>query len=84
MKLWIAPSFRSRRAVSNGGLLLSVAYDLISFMTLFLFLETLTNNLINEAVDSTINQISSSSFEWWASFICSLLVALFRDVFGTL
>ena len=26
MRLWIAPCFRSRRAVSDGGLLLSVAY----------------------------------------------------------
>ena len=35
MKLWIAPCFRSRRVVSNGGLLLSVAYDLICFMRFF-------------------------------------------------
>ena len=35
MKLWIAPSFRSRRVVSNGGLLLSVAYDLTCFMRCF-------------------------------------------------
>ena len=28
MRLWIAPSFRSRRAVQKGGLHLSVAYDL--------------------------------------------------------
>ena len=32
MRLWMAPSFRSRRAVSNGGLLLSVAYDFTCFM----------------------------------------------------
>ena len=30
--LWIAPCFRSRRAVSDGGPLLSVAYDLTCFM----------------------------------------------------
>ena len=35
MKLWIAPCFRSRRAVSNGGLLLSVAYDLTCFIRFF-------------------------------------------------
>ena len=35
MRLWIAPSFRSRRAVSNGGFLLSVAYDLTCFMRFF-------------------------------------------------
>ena len=35
MRLWIAPSFRSRRAVSNGGLLLSVAYDLTCFIRFF-------------------------------------------------
>ena len=35
MKLWIAPCFRSRRAVSNGGLLLSLAYDLICFIRFF-------------------------------------------------
>ncbi len=35
MKLWIAPSFRSRRVVSNGGLLLSVAYDLTCFTRFF-------------------------------------------------
>ena len=37
MRLRIAPCFRSRRAVSNGGLLLSVAYDLTCFMTFFGF-----------------------------------------------
>ena len=36
---------------------------------------------MSEAVDGTINQISSSSFEWWSSFVCSLLVALFREGF---
>ena len=35
MRLRIAPCFRSRRAVSNGGLLLSVAYDLTCFMRFF-------------------------------------------------
>ena len=35
MKLWIAPCFRSRRAVSDSGLLLSVAYDLTCFMSFF-------------------------------------------------
>ena len=32
MTLWIAPRFRSRRAVADGGPLLSVAYDLTCFM----------------------------------------------------
>ena len=35
MRLWIAPSIRSRRAVSGRGLLLSVAYDLTCFMRYF-------------------------------------------------
>ena len=35
MRLSIAPLFRSRRAVSNGGLLLSVAHDLTCFIRLF-------------------------------------------------
>ena len=35
---------------------------------------------INEAADSTINQILKNAARWWSSFICSLLVALFRDV----
>ena len=35
MRLSIAPLFRSRRAVSNGGLLLSVAYDLTCFIRFF-------------------------------------------------
>ena len=37
MKLWIAPCFRSRRAVSDGGLLLSVAYDSTCLVTFFDF-----------------------------------------------
>ena len=53
MRLWIAPCFRSRRAVSNGGPHLSVACDLTCFLRL---LET----CINEAVDSSLSQISSS------------------------
>ena len=35
MRVWIVPCFRSRRAVSDGGLLLSVAYDLTCFMKVF-------------------------------------------------
>ena len=35
MELSIVPFFWSRRAVSNGGLLLSVAYELSCFMRLF-------------------------------------------------
>ena len=35
MRLWIAPCFRSRRALSNGGPHLSVAYDLQCFMRFF-------------------------------------------------
>ena len=37
MRLSIVPSITSRRVVSNGGLHLSVAYDLTSFMTFFRF-----------------------------------------------
>ena len=37
---------------------------------------------MNEAVDSTINQISSSCVRAWSSFACSLHVALFRKGFG--
>ena len=80
MRLSIVPSIRSRWAVSNGGPLLFVAYDL-SFL-LFLF-GTSSDDfgrlcVMNEAVDSTINQIASSSFEWWSSFVCSLQFELFR------
>ena len=35
MRLLIAPLFTSRRAVSNGGLLLSGAYDLTCFIRFF-------------------------------------------------
>ena len=35
MRLLIAPCFRSRRAVPNGGSHLSVAYDLTYFMKVF-------------------------------------------------
>ena len=35
MRLSIVPSIRSRRAVSDGGPLLSVAYDLTCFMRFF-------------------------------------------------
>ena len=35
MMVSIVPSIRSRRAVSNGGPLLSVAYDLTCFMKFF-------------------------------------------------
>ena len=62
MRLSIVPSTRSRRAVSNGGFLLSVAYALTCFMRFFL--TTLLRKCMNEAVDSAINQISSSCVEW--------------------
>ena len=35
MTLWIAPRFRSRRVVSDGGLILTVAYDLTCFIRFF-------------------------------------------------
>ena len=35
MRLRIAPCFRSRRALSDGGFLLSVAYDMTCFMRFF-------------------------------------------------
>ena len=37
MRLWIAPSFRSRRAVQKDGPHLSVAYDLTCFIRFFDF-----------------------------------------------
>ena len=36
---------------------------------------------MNEAVNSTMFQISSSCFEWWSSFVCSLRFDLFHEVF---
>ena len=36
---------------------------------------------MNEGVNGTITQISSSSDEWWSSFVCSLHVALFHEGF---
>ena len=39
IRLSIAPSIRSRRAVPNGGLLFSVAYDLPCFIRFFVFKE---------------------------------------------
>ena len=77
----MVPSIRSRRVVSNGGHHLFVAYDLNCVHDVVLDSIDFDRANINEAVDSTINQISSSSFEWWSSFVCSLLVALFRKAF---
>ena len=89
MRLWIAPCFRSRRAVSNGGILLSVAYGLTCFITfsvLFLvsskeFVFGKACKCLYEAVDGSINQISSSCAQRWSSFVCSFNVALFREGF---
>ena len=67
MKLSIVPSIRPRRAVSNGGPLSSVAYDLPCFMSFFQMFQTLLRKSTNEAVSSTIIQISSSCVEWWSS-----------------
>ena len=39
---------------------------------------------MNEAVDSTIIQISSSCVRWWSSFVCSLRFDLFHEVFWRL
>ena len=36
----------------------------------------------NEAVNSTIHQISSSSAEWWFPFVCSLRFDLFHYDLG--
>ena len=84
MRLWISPCFRSRRAVSNGGSHLSVSYDLTCFVRFFEIVQTLFEKCINQAVDSTIFQISSSCVEWWSSFVCSLRFDLFHDVVWTL
>ena len=82
MRLRVVPLFRSRRAVSNGGLLLSVAYDLTCFMMFFSTLYTLRGKCMHEAVDSAIDQISSSCVEWWSSFVCSLHTGSFHKGFG--
>ena len=37
---------------------------------------------MNEALNGTINQISSSSIEWWSPFVCSLHIANFQRAFG--
>ena len=74
------PSIRSRRVVSNGGLRLSVAYDLTCLMTSFC-LYKLCLKMMNEAVDGAINLISSSNFEWWHSFLCSLRCDMFHEGF---
>ena len=60
MRLWIAPLVRSRRPVPNAGSHLSVGYDLTCFMRCFGF-EKKRNvkDCMNEAVHSTISQISS-------------------------
>ena len=47
--------------------------------TFFLFLRKLCF-FINRAADSTMFQISKNAASWWSSFVCSLSVALFRDV----
>ena len=36
---------------------------------------------MHAAVDSTINQISSSCAEWWSSFVCSLRFGMFHKGF---
>ena len=78
MRLPIVPLFRSRRAVLNGGLLLSVAYDLTCFVDVLNFI---MRECVNEAVVSAIIPISSSSVEWWSSFVCCLRLDLFHAVF---
>ena len=83
-RLSIEPFIRSRWAVSDGGFLLSVAYGLTCFMRFFSTLWTLLRKCMNEAVDSTIYQISSSCVGWWSSFVCSLWFDLFHEVFSTL
>ena len=42
---------------------------------------SLLRTCMNEAVDSTMIQISSSCFGWWSSFICSLRFDLFHGFF---
>ena len=84
MRLRIAPCFRSRRAVSDGGFLLSVAYDLTCFMRFFECYKRCLEKSMNEAVDSTIIQISSSCVEWSSSFACSLRPDLFHEVFDSM
>ena len=65
--------------MSKGGPLLSVAYNLTCLMRFLSLLYTLLRTSMNEAVDGTINQISSSSFEWWSSSVCSLRLHLFHS-----
>ena len=78
MSLSIVPSIISRRVVSNAGLHLSVAHDSTCFMTYFELYKVCLENAW--AIGGAINQISSSSFEWWSSFICNVHVTVFRDV----
>ena len=69
--------------MSGRDLLLFVAYGLTCFMKFFeRYTVCLEHVRINEAVDSTINQISSSCAEWWSPFICRSHVALFSKGFG--
>jgi len=88
-RLALGPSIRSRRAVSNGRPLLSVAYDLSCLITFFVFLYFWSKKFASghvwkclyETVDGSINQISSSCAQRWCSFVCSFNVALLRGVF---
>ena len=71
MLISIVPSIRSRRVVPNGGPHLSVAYDLTCLIRCF-SLKHMVKQFLNEAVNSTINQISSSCVGAWSSFVRSL------------
>ena len=77
MRLSIPLSQRSRRAVPNGGPYLSVAHDLTCFIKLF---ERINNNYcrywMREAMNGTVNQISSSCAGWWSSDVSSLRSSL--------
>ena len=88
MRLSMVPSIRSRRIVSNGGPHLSIAHGSTSFIQIFGIYKLCSEKCVSnkalkymyDAVDGTINQISSSSFEWWSSFFRSLFLALLREV----
>ena len=89
MRLSTLPSNRSRRAVPNGGPLLSVAYDLTCFILLFLLFQFGSKKFVfgnawkclYAAVDGSINEISSSCVQSWSSSVCSFNVALFCEGF---
>ena len=67
------------RVDTTNSQVCSLRFDL--FHEVFWFWKQMLKTYINEAVDSTIIQISSSCAERWSSFVCSLRFDLFHKVF---